>query len=298
MSYVDSPAKKLVRLSVLECAMNVLGPDRFLRGRHMGLASKEAGDLAVLAGLGVTGQVIMAEKNKDAWADAKVRWRFADIRNEDLFDVAKKEGRFTHVNFDTCAPIRKETVDEINRLAANHLEPEGILTSWFLAGREHKDVMSEVDAMVELLQQQLTKEIRDKIAHEYPLKVLDERLTYIARAFVLEQSVNMFVHMTTKRHMKLVRIWTYTSTDYEAKKMGSPMVVVQLQNCKKNSVSLENSILAAIKHDHFIVIGDVRRRLGLKAISLLEAGRDPTLLLNSPKSLAAWQAHKTRGTYG
>lgn len=116
MSYTDSPSKKLVRLNVLECAMNVIGHDRFLTGRHLGLASREAGDLSVLAGLGVTGPCVMAEHDRDAWIDAMVRWRWADIRNQDIFEVAKSERPFVHINFDSCSPIRMEAIPQLSDL--------------------------------------------------------------------------------------------------------------------------------------------------------------------------------------
>ena len=296
--YVDSPAKKLIRLNVLETAMKVIGEPAFRQGRHLGLASKEAGDLSTLLGLGVKGQCIMAEINHDSWVDAVVRWPYADIRNADIMEVAALEGKFTHINFDTCAPIREEGLDNINTLMCHHLQDGCVLTAWFLVGREHKNIMEEVAQMIELLKQHLTKDVRKQLAQQYPIAVLDERLPYIARAMVLEQHVSTYVHLQIKKHVKLIRMWTYTSTDYEAGKLGSPMVVVQMLLCEKNTHDLTQQLLVAIKHDHFILVGDVKKRLGMKAIELMEEGRDPGLLLNSPKSMAAWLAHKTRGTYG
>lgn len=155
--------------------------------------------------------------------------------------------------------------------------------------------MLDVDAMANLLR---SAEIFPSLLSHYPEDVLVDRLPYIARALTLEQTLDTHLHAKTGKHLRLVRIWTYTSTDYDAGKSGSPMVVVQMKLSSRGMCDLTNSVLAAIRHSHFMVVGDTRKRLGAKAMELMSHGRDAGLLLNSPKSVPAWRAHATRGSYG
>lgn len=302
--HVDSPAKKLVRLHVLETAVGVLG-DRFFEGCHLGLASREAGDYSTLGGMGVRGgNIVLAETDEAAWSDAIGRWPHADIRHKDVLEVAKEYPyAFAHINFDTCAPLRETNISTMQELMLNHLEPGGVFTCWFLGGREKDVVMEEVLCMEDLLKQHLTPEVRKDIIGrgKYPMEVLDDRLPFIARALVLEQSLNAFMSRAAKMHTRLVRIWNYISTDVTNGKLGSPMVVVQftLRSKKAPASMLTDEMLTAISHDHFMVSGDCRKRLASRALELHREGKRADLLLNVAKqSLSAWQAHETRGTYG
>lgn len=297
--HADSLAKKLVRLRVFETAMHVVGEEQFLKGKHLGLASEYAGDYGVLKGLGVEGYCVLAEIDAEARNAAMFRWRSApNIRLADIVDVAKETGKFIHINFDTCSMLSDQMLTKACILSADHLEDKGLITAWFVSGREPRVTMDAVKTMEEILKKQLTQSVRDKLKKDFPMEVLDDRLAHIARAFVLEQELNTYVHQKTKRNMRLVRIWTYVSTDYENGKTGTPMTVVQLQNTTKKFPGFEQTLIPAIRHDHFILIGDLKKRFNQKVVELLKEDRDAGMLLNSPLSNAAWKAHMTRGSYG
>ena len=302
--HVDSPAKKLVRLDVFETARRVLGEDDFLTGNYLGLSSKEAGDYGTLTGMGVEArQILMCDTDASACADAKARW-FPGITvvNTDITEAVKSKdhslGIWAMVNYDTCAPLREDTPDTVFTLA-QHIQTNGLLCCWFLAGRENSSTMDNIKAMEELLQECLTPKTLKAL--RVPKDVLEERLPYIARSLLMESNLNtkLAVHQC---HTRLLRIWTYMSTDVQEGKVGSPMVVTMCQIRKgKSKVSrglLEDQTITAIQHPHFIVVGDCRQRLGQKAVELMTEGRPAGLLLNSRNSEAAWRAHATRGTYG
>lgn len=290
--HVDSPAKKLVRLNVFETAQGILGKN-FYTGMYLGLASKEAGDYGTLAGLGVpVPNIVMCDLDPDAIEGAKARW-FPGLQPVlgNIHDIAQTN-TWHMINYDTCAPLRENTSEEVLALART-IRPNGLLCCWFLAGREHGGTMEQIRVMEELLAEE-TKGMKLKT----PKGVLADRLTYIARSLLLEQNLNTQLSVS-KKHTRLIRIWTYTSTDVVEGKIGSPMVVTMIQIKNKPRVgNLANDLAAAIQHDHFMVVGDCRQRLSQKAVELMEAGRPAGVLLNSRDSEAAWKAHKTRGTYG
>lgn len=301
--HVDSPAKKLVRLDVFETAQRILN-GRFTEGTFLGLSSKEAGDYGTLTGLGVEPRnITMCDVDELAVADAKARW-FPGITvlHDDILNVVKNKkysgGAWLMINYDTCAPLRDDTPDNVLKLAMN-VEENGILCCWFLAGRENGGTMEDIKAMEGLLRDCLTDKAIKSL--KIPKDILDDRMPYIARALLLDNNINTKL-APHGCHTRLIRIWTYTSTDVVEGKIGSPMVVVMCQLRKGKSKSakglVEDQVTTAIQHSHFIVVGDCRKRLGQKAMEILNEGRPAGLLLNSRNSEAAWRAHATRGTYG
>lgn len=159
--------------------------------------------------------------------------------------------------------------------------------------------MKDIKAMEGLLRDCLTDKTIKSL--KIPKDILDDRMPYIARALLLDNNINTKL-APHGCHTRLIRIWTYTSTDVVEGKIGSPMVVVMCQLRKgKSKVArglVEDQVTTAIQHSHFIVVGDCRKRLGQKAMEILNEGRPAGLLLNSRNSEAAWRAHATRGTYG
>ena len=300
---VDSPAKKLVRLDVFETACRLLR-EKFFAGMHLGLSSKEAGDYGTLTGLGVEARnIVMCDLDEEAVTAARCRWH-PDITvvHGDILDVVK-EGVYSAVpwamiNYDTCSPLRDNTDSVVHELA-NNIMDHGLLCCWFLAGRERGGTMDNIVAMEGLVRDSLSN--RSFKSLKIPKDILEDRLPYIARALLMESNLNVGL-MRNRCHSRLIRIWTYMSNDPVEGKIGSPMVVVMCQvrggKPKTTQAPLEENLGPAIMHPHFIVTGDCRKRLGQKAMELLNDGKPAGLLLNSRNSESAWRAHATRGTYG
>ena len=273
-------------------------------GMYLGLASKEAGDFGTLTGLGVGAQnIVMCDLDAEAVEAARCRWHpDATVVHGDISDVVK-EGTYSDVpwamiNYDTCSPIRDNTDSVVHELA-NNIMDHGLLCCWFLAGRERGDTMDDIVAMEGLVRDALSSHRSKSL--KIPKDILEDRLPYIARALLMESNLNTGL-MRNGCHSRLIRIWTYMSTDPVEGKIGSPMVVAMCQirggKPKTTQAPLEENLGPAIMHPHFIVTSDCRKRLGQKAMELLNDGRPAGLLLNSRNSEAAWRAHATRGTYG
>lgn len=161
MSYRgDSSSKKLARIQHWLRVRDLLG-DRFLREKHLVLASQEGGDISALLGLGVHPNNIVAVDH-----DPDVIWnlpdKFPEVRPVfgDVFEVGREMGRKLGSAFlDFCGQPNPEVLTKVCQLAAHGLRDDAVLSVGFMRGREKGSAKEMLDqerwAAVETLQKVL-----------------------------------------------------------------------------------------------------------------------------------------------
>lgn len=144
----ESPSKKLARYSFWMSVAGLLGQERFQGGKHLVLASREAGDVSVLLALGVKPKNIIAVDH-NAEACALAQKKFPEVRFI-CDDVAKVARRFNRecisCLLDFCAPMMPRVLDGVLQVALQVLKDDGILGCAFLSAREQGELKDDVEA--------------------------------------------------------------------------------------------------------------------------------------------------------
>lgn len=135
----ESLAKKIARLGYWMKIREMLGP-LFVSQTHLVLASREAGDISVLRGLGVPlKNIVGVDRVSSAVDEAMGRWPGARVFEGDIaniaMQVASKE-RIASVFLDFCAPIGNAVIDTTYRVIQRALRDGAIVGVGMLRGRE------------------------------------------------------------------------------------------------------------------------------------------------------------------
>jgi hypothetical protein len=132
----ESPGKKSARFAFWSRVREVLGEERFVRGPHVVLASREMGDFSTLRGLGCSA-VVGAEISKDAYELARAKNPEADVRLGDVVDVARGVGSFASCLLDFCSPICRGVTDTASSVL-RIMSPGSVFGIAVLKGREQR----------------------------------------------------------------------------------------------------------------------------------------------------------------
>lgn len=263
----DSTNKVIARLSYWLDVRDILG-EKFFNGRHLVLASREAGDVSVLLGLGVPLENIVAfEWDRAAAAEARLKFPGLSIQQRDVGSITDKDGSFASVFLDFCATANDEHVEKLGRVMWRMDRPS-VFGCGFLIGREQGSMEK-----ISKLKEKLSKS---------PDAV---REAQVARAIYIDQAVEKCAKKCSAT-LGLPRCYFYQSRSEDSK--GLPYCFYMAP-------------VHAWPYDHTGAFYDVEFSdtdfRGL-ALDLNKGGKRADLLLNIPATtIAAWKAHATRGTY-
>lgn len=114
----ESPNKKKARLLELKVLEDVMGKEAFRAGPHLVIASKEAGDISAMLGMGVEPSAIHAvDIDRHALAAAKDRFGSWGVkfRNIDFRDANDKFGvsNYASAIIDLCSPLLDDDIQAV-----------------------------------------------------------------------------------------------------------------------------------------------------------------------------------------
>jgi hypothetical protein len=133
----DSQAKKCASLRVWELVAKTLGPEKFMTGPHVFLASREGGDASTLQGLGVPGHAMMAVDSDPAAMSLFLK-KYPTIpnRNADITYALEDMGRRPlSIFLDFSAQVTNLTFSKVES-ACKAVTPGGVLACTIAVGRE------------------------------------------------------------------------------------------------------------------------------------------------------------------
>lgn len=150
----DSPAKKYVRYkfwtSVAKKQIH-----RFRDGKHLVLASWEAGDVSVLKALGVRPENILAvDSDPEAALAAQDKHPDVQVICADVEEVAREYRRKLLSAFlDFCSPMSAPLLDKVVGVINWGIKDRGIIGCAFLAGREKdQEILRKIQVQKEDLE--------------------------------------------------------------------------------------------------------------------------------------------------
>lgn len=133
----ESPSKKYARLSYW-LKLSRIFPDRFMREKHLVLASREGGDISVLYSMGVPPKNIIAvDVNREAAAAAQERYPEVKVICKDVGMVAREyRHQIGFALLDFCSHMDNNLLKKIMEVMIHGMKNQGILGFAFLNGRE------------------------------------------------------------------------------------------------------------------------------------------------------------------
>lgn len=135
----ESPQKRLARLTFWTLVCRALGRKKFLKGRYAVLASREAGDVSVLLGMGVPlKNIVCFDWNGREAAGARLRYPGLVIHEGDVVDEIQRYPKwsFTAAFLDFCSPATNEYLTRVSFVARHYVRLRGLIGCGFFIGRE------------------------------------------------------------------------------------------------------------------------------------------------------------------
>lgn len=293
----------------------------FRKGRHLCLAGRNAGDLHCMEAIGVPlNQVTAVDVVESAAASAKLAFPTADIRHCDALDVVRSSGRvFRSMFMDFCGPMTDERLAycvDLIRYGSLHASA---FTVAFLRGREKSDVgfgewSRRLNSQAKVVKgSPIPESWRISTSGHYPDGKRANKLernpdSPTARGFIQRVgALQLTLQHTLGRHG--ISVFPYLLTDYvsntESSK-GVPMMVCQFY------IHRHGNAREAVRYTEKLM-----QKVWTKTTPeppndeaqfrewvLRETDAHPTRaemicrgVQVSPGTLAAWRAHRTRGTY-
>lgn len=270
----DSAAKKISRLAFWLKVRELLGVARFKRGKYLVLASREAGDVSVLLGLGIPIESITAIPKEAALARLKFDG-LCVVEEDILMYVRMCRPEYDCICLDFCTWTTPAAVQRVVAAAAA-LCRGGLLGCNFLVGREMMQVRKKMRAIRRVVD-----------AHVASMPSIDQKETaelasYFSRAGFIQQELAK--HLSARP----VATFFYRARRVRRGEQGHPWCTQLLRYTTK----VQQGVVVPEMHD------PTEEEFRDYVLQLLRQGHPVNLLLNIPKSsLAAWKAHATRGTY-
>lgn len=137
----DSPSKKYARFLFWTKAVGAIGTKRFYSGKHLVLASWEAGDIATLRGLGVDWKNIIAvEQNPRAAFMAQEKYPEARIICGDALKICREYRRkLAGAYLDFCSTVSEDMVLDVMTVLQHGLCDDAYLGVTLQTGREKSE---------------------------------------------------------------------------------------------------------------------------------------------------------------
>ena len=276
----EVPSKKMTRLTFWLLIRQHLGTKRFLAGPHLVLASREAGDVSVLLGMGVDIKNIIGVDYVPHEA-AQARLKFPGLRVIEkeigLYAREYKGLPFASIYLDFCSQSGNAIFDTVSLVIKHLVEDDGLLGYNFMVGREqsvrHKAAKyrREIEAQIARMKKTRRADMEGMAVH-------------FSRAFLMESEIVKRVKSTP---LQLEAHFFYSSK--QEGHIGHPWCgqLVRVNPSKPNADSPDcyyfSTDMAALR-DY--------------ALSLEKKTGQAALLLNVTRTtMAAWKAHASRGTY-
>jgi hypothetical protein len=137
----ESPSKKFARFMYWAGIASLVGSKKFLKGRHLVLASREGGDIAMLRGMDVPARNIIAvEINPTAAMEVQDKYPDVKIVCGDVEQIAKEYKRSLSSAFlDFCSPVSQPLLQKVCQVIRHSLMDGAVLGCAFLNGREREE---------------------------------------------------------------------------------------------------------------------------------------------------------------
>lgn len=142
----DSPSKKYARYLCWATIVKMMGADKFSRGKHLVLASREGGDIACLLMQDVPPKNIVAvEHNSVAAHEAQEKYPQVSVVCRDVVKIAQECKRtLSSAYLDFCGTANTSLVHKICQVIMHGLKDESYLAVTVLSGRESGELRKEI----------------------------------------------------------------------------------------------------------------------------------------------------------
>lgn len=329
----ESIGKKLARLEFWKKVAVWLGP-RFFTEKFLVLASEEGGDISVLTGLGVRpGQIVACDLRAGAVADCETKYPGVRVVHGDVAEVASKCGlQFAAALLDFCGHPTDSALKTVARVGARAIKDRGVLAHAFMIGREQRVLTTgfrnEAEDQLDSTSQELAKTGRTSGAERSLLVRPDGRNRYVYRKLkaLLEPArvspiplwalyyhsscawrhgVPMGIYgMLINRHVRGQSLGAYhrqfAQFGEEWSRVAAEILGADMSSSDGAAVHVQWGANVyegpmARQWTSAATVGDLVAAADAHAAS--HAGKEHMLLNVNPRSLAAWRAHRTRGTY-
>jgi len=291
----DSPSKQLTRLAFWQTVRDEVGKS-FTNGRFLVLAGPEAGDVSVLLAMGVPlKQITAIDLDKEAVKHA--RWKFPGLNvvEGNLLSITKM--RFDVMHLDFCSPMTIRMLDLVVKIVGCCADPNGIVGTSFLAGRE-QDLREEMADLCDSVGAHVrSRGYRARVGSETQ-KVWIENIPFLVRGIFLNRNL-LDALMPNRVLIELEHLWKYNSSSSE--RQGVPMIVSMSKLTKLPSsvtLAMARKDAEAIHLPEYHLQDMTEEEFRAYALGLASSNQNAHMLLNVTKTrMAAWKAHQTRGTY-
>lgn len=299
----ESPGKKLARIKFWDHVIEQLAGRA---GPIVVLASREMGDYSALAALGHGGRTIAVDRCPSAVEQGRSKFPNSDVRCGDVADIVRTIGEPIACAFlDFCAPICPETV-ATSRAVLRCLRPGAIFAVGLLKGREQDGgdlghggaraplnrerrrvfaAMGIKDATRPMTARRALETVQNYSTGLEPSEE-DDLLPTINRIVAFRE----LMHDPSRKVANGLRFINFLT--YQSKTRASGGVPMMYAGFRVTKDAWPNGGLLYSEHCHSDE--DALRSEALRLSSFADA----SLALNiDPRTVAAWKAHSSRGTY-
>lgn len=320
----DTVGKKLARLYAWRHMCEELGGDKegtygygkpecsiqHPRCRFLYLASREGGDASVLASMGVAPQQQLAvDVDECALAEFSAKWPRIPTVNCDVRQIRRSShDRFKFIFLDFCSHLSVDLFVTVENVIRGCLRPlGGIIAIAYLRGREKSDVIGDVHAKRahksfggslhacgDVDERAMTDGRHDLLAHQVNLRLQTSRL------FAYSQQVLTYQSRTEDHFGVPMGISIFTVKvlrDDNVSRMGNPALRSRRHADAMHTLLRNASCMAT----DFSCMWTAEHLREAALYHLIEDGWSSSrvaMALNiDSRTVAAWKAHATMGTY-
>lgn len=297
----DSPGKKAARyvlwtdlLKRIQARDSIYKPGEF---KIVVLASEEGGDVSCLLGLGVPHENIFAvDQDQEALEKFSQRWPKVHTVHGDIVDAVKRIGKPNIVFLDFCAPLHQTLMKKI-RGVAYKVAIGGTLAIAVLKGREQDALeglhLARPDETLDDLNRPkdlMSRIVVDCLGGNYKSAVAEASKRY-DKLYGRILPIAAFLYRIGHKRLALTTAIGYNSGTKDSR--GSSMVIAAFK------VFRERVPRAKVPLPNYIDFPKItEEELKTLILRLSQSDDKVDLLFNIPKrTVAAWRAHETMGTY-
>jgi len=308
----DSVGKKIARYFFWQNLSRTMSSDisKFNELSFLYLASHEGGDASVLRGLGVPAHRQLAvDRDPEALAAFHARWPDVPVEQGDVADVVERlKKRFDVVFLDFCAHLSDEILRTVVRTVAVAGKSLGCLALAYMRGREKGPFYEDIEfkrgrttvSGTVLIDETTDKSLdgrHDLLTARLESRLLPHRIDLATRGVYTYQSrtdaspgspmaISEYLLMRLDRNMPLRAYMRYKRDRSEV--------------ALKEAIKTETGKKAALAVDYDFWNEEHLRTTVLVVMDKHQlTSTQAALAFNiDPKTVAAWKAHNTRGTYG
>jgi len=142
----ESPSKKYARYQCWAAIALGMGAERFIKGKHLVLASREGGDISTLTGLEVEPKNIVAVEHSSSAAYA-VQEKYPNIRVvcRDVVKMAQECKRtLSSAYLDFCGTATDAMLQRVEQVIVHGLKDDAYIAVTMLSGREQGELRDNI----------------------------------------------------------------------------------------------------------------------------------------------------------